>query len=77
MMIVVLITLLHCYGVRSMGQNFCSDLTDVTLAYEDTNSILTDDTNQAIRGKVAMWQCKWRHLEDKFASKGNGEKGPT
>ena len=31
-----------------------ADLTDVTLADEDTNSILTDDPNRAIQGKLAM-----------------------
>ena len=50
----------------------CVDLTDVTLADEDTNSILTDNANRAIQGNVAMQvtqpggqlckQCKWRHL---------------
>ena len=32
----------------------CVDLTDVTLADEDTNSILTDNVNRAIQGNVAM-----------------------
>ena len=32
----------------------CADLTDVTLADEDTNSILTDNANRAIQGNVAM-----------------------
>ena len=31
-----------------------ADLTDVTLADEDTNSILTDNVNRAIQGNVAM-----------------------
>ena len=30
------------------------NLTDVTLTDEDTNSILTDNTNRAIQGNVAM-----------------------
>ena len=30
-----------------------ADLTDVTLADEDTNSILTDNANRAIQGNVA------------------------
>ena len=30
------------------------DLTDVTLADEDTKSILTDNANRAIQGNVAM-----------------------
>ena len=67
-------------GVRSMGpvvSNLpCWDLTDVTLADEDTKSIPTDNVNRAIPGNVAMhvtqpggqhWnQCKWRHLMTKF-----------
>ena len=32
----------------------CADLTDVTLADEDANSILTDNANRAIQGNVAM-----------------------
>ena len=31
-----------------------ADLTDVTLADEDTNSTLTDNANRAIQGNVAM-----------------------
>ena len=31
-----------------------ADLTDVTLADEDTNSILTDNANRAFQGNVAM-----------------------
>ena len=31
-----------------------ADLTDVTLADEDTNSILADNVNRAIQGNVAM-----------------------
>ena len=52
------------------------DLTDVTLADEDTNSILTDNANRTIQGNVAMQvmqpggqlckQCKWHHLMTKF-----------
>ena len=49
-------------GVRSLGplvcpsqtNRGCVDLTDVTLADEDTNSILTDNDNRAIQGNVAM-----------------------
>ena len=47
------------------------DFTELTLAEEDTNSILTDNANRAIQGNVEMqltqsggqlWkQCKWRH----------------
>ena len=32
----------------------CVDLTDVTLADEDINPILTDNANKAIQGNVAM-----------------------
>ena len=32
----------------------CADLTDVSLADEDTNSILTDNANRAIQGNIAM-----------------------
>ena len=31
-----------------------ADLTDVTLAIEDINSILTDNANRAIQGNVAI-----------------------
>ena len=49
-------------GVRSMGPDVthslhttpCADLTDVTLADEDSNSIPTDDVNRAFLGNVAM-----------------------
>ena len=49
-----------------------ADLTDVTLADEDTKSIQIDNANDGIQGNVAMqvmqsggqlWkQCKWRQL---------------
>ena len=47
-------------GVRSLGPDVRHsltktpfvDLTDVTLADEDTNSILTDNVNRAIQGNV-------------------------
>ena len=38
----------------SLSQRPCVDLIDVTLADEDTNSILTDNANREIRGNVAM-----------------------
>ena len=38
----------------SLTPRLCSDLTDVTLADEDSNSTLADDVNRAIRGNVAM-----------------------
>ena len=45
-------------GVRSLGPDVrhatCWDLTDVTLADEDTNSILADNANRAIQGNEAM-----------------------
>ena len=54
-------------GVRSMGPDVSprrlADLTDVTLADEDSNSIPTDDV---IGQSQAMWQCKWRHLVAKI-----------
>ena len=34
--------------------NTCVDLTDVTLADEDTKSISTDNAKRAIKGNVAM-----------------------
>ena len=58
-----------------------ADLTDVTLADEDTNSILTEKANRAIQGNVVMQlmqvapsggqicnQCQWRHLVAKFGT---------
>ena len=48
-------------GVRYLGPVVCpsvthvvADLTDVTLADEDTKSILTDNANRTIQGNVAM-----------------------
>ena len=40
--------------LHSVTETPCVDLTDVTLADEDTNSILTDNVNRAIQGNVAM-----------------------
>ena len=45
------------------------NLTDVTLADEDTNSILTDNANGAIQGNVAM---QWRNLVANFGSNASG-----
>ena len=55
-----------------------ADFTDVTLADEDTNSILADNDIRAIQDNVAMQvappdvkmlnQYKWRHLVTKFGS---------
>ena len=48
-------------GVRSSGPSLSNslrdvfeDLTDVTLADKDTNSIQTDNVNMAIEGNVSM-----------------------
>ena len=38
----------------SLTEGGFADLTDVTLADEDSNSIPTDDVNRAILGNVAM-----------------------
>ena len=40
--------------VRHSLQDYVADLTDVTLADEDSNSIPTDDVNRAISGNVTM-----------------------
>ena len=40
--------------VRSIYLSICVNLTDVTQADEDTDSILTDNINRAIQGNVAM-----------------------
>ena len=48
-----------------------SDLTDVTLADEDTNSIPTDDVN---RQSQVMWQCKWHHLVAKIETNASWKK---
>ena len=56
----------------SVSKRRCVNLTDVTLTDEDTDSILTDNTNRANQGNVAMQVTqpggqvcnlsKWRHL---------------
>ena len=38
----------------SVRHRRCADLTDVTLADEDTNSILADNAKRAIQGNEAM-----------------------
>ena len=43
-----------CPSVRQSVRHLWLDLTDVTLADEDTNSILTDNANRAFQGNVAM-----------------------
>ena len=40
--------------LMSLSPRGFADLTDVTLADEDSNSIPTDDVNRAILGNVAM-----------------------
>ena len=44
-----------------------ADLTDVTLADEDTNSILTDNANRAIQGNVAMTDNANRAIQENVA----------
>ena len=39
---------------QSLHIRLCADLTDVTLADEDINSVPADDVNRAILGNVAM-----------------------
>ena len=43
---------------HSMTLSF-ADLIDVTLADEDTNSILTDNVNRAIQGNMVMQIISW------------------
>ena len=45
--------------VRMSVSDICADLTDVTLADEDTNSILTDNAKRAIQGNegIQAMQC--------------------
>ena len=45
---------IYVSGPMSVSTTLCADLTDVTLADEDSNSIPTDDVNRAIPGNVAM-----------------------
>ena len=42
------------YVTHSLSPRGFADLTDVTLADEDSNSIPTDDVHRAILGNVAM-----------------------
>ena len=51
--------------------NTCVDLTDVTLADEDTNSILTDNAKRSIQGNEAM-QVMQTGDQCKFATIGSG-----
>ena len=41
-------------SVRHWLQDYFADITDVTLADEDSNLIPTDDVDRAILGNVAM-----------------------
>ena len=56
------------YGSESLSQTDSltetpfADLTDVTLADEDTNSRLTDNANRAIQGNVASDSIWWENL---------------
>ena len=69
-------------GCPSVRPTPFADLTDVTLADKDINSILTDNANRAIQGNVAMqvtqpgWKmcnkCKWCHLVAKFGTNASG-----
>ena len=64
--------------LMSVHTRLCWDLTDVTLADEDSNSIPTSDVNRAFLGNVAMqvapsdgqhWiKCKWHHLVTKLVT---------
>ena len=53
-------------GVRSMGLDLCqsltkrlfADLTDVTLADEDSNSLPTDDVNRAFLSNMARQEAR-------------------
>ena len=47
------------YGLTSLSlTHLCADLTDVTLADEDTNSILADNAKRAIQGNEALQVMK-------------------
>ena len=55
----------------SVTETPCVDLTDVTLADDDTNPILTDYAYRAIQGN-AMWQRNLRNLVANFANNASG-----
>ena len=44
-------------SVSQSVQDYFEDLTDVTLADEDSNSIPTDDVNRAFLGNMAMQEA--------------------
>ena len=52
--IYILVNLGSDSWVRMSVREVCADLTDVTLADEYTNSILTDNANQAFQRNVAI-----------------------
>ena len=60
-------------GLRSMGPSVsnslthtpCWNLNDLTVADEDSNSILTDNAKAKAK---AMWQCKWHNLVANFGT---------
>ena len=58
-------------SVWNWVSDVCADLTDVTLADEDTNLILTDNVNRAIQGNEAM-QVMQTGDQCKFAPIGSG-----
>ena len=62
--------------VRMSLSDVCADLTDVTLADEDTNSILADNAKRVIQGNEAMQVMQanaiWRHLVANFAINASG-----
>ena len=47
------------YNLITKNWANCADLTDVTLADEDTNSIQTDNANRTIQGNEAMQVAKF------------------
>ena len=55
--------------LMSVSTRGFADLTDVTLADEDSNSIPTDDVSGQ---SMAMRKCKWRHLVAKIETNASG-----
>ena len=59
------------FGARSMGpsvSNWLSglvtcDITDVTLADEDTNSILTENANMTFQSNARQCKLKWKQIQ--------------
>ena len=48
---------------HSVSPRLCADLTDVTLADEDSNSTPADNVNRAILGNVASVATWWPKLQ--------------